>query len=293
MKNLISLLIILAFFSCKKEATAGEAELKVMKMDMPAKDEVAYAEAAIVDSAAVAADEVAFVEPKVKENAEEVIEQKIIKNADLRFESTDLQETYNSIVTASKKYKATIQSDSEGKDYNSVYRNLTIRIPAENFDTFIAEIAKGVTYFDRKDISSQDVTEEYIDVASRIKTKKALEKRYLNLLSKANKVAEMLEVEKQLSTIREEIESQEGRLKYLKNRVALSTINIEMYKTLEQNSGATISYGSKIWNAIKSGFNSISNFFIGLLEVWPIILILATLFYFIRKKIRNRLKKAN
>lgn len=289
MKKLIPILVVLALFACKKEAETGYNEDKIMSVAVPSKEEVS-ASAAVVDSAA-AVDEVAFVEPKVNETGEEEIAQKIIKNADLRFQTADLQETYTAIAAASKNYKAVIQNDSEGKDYQSVYRNLTIRIPAQNFDAFIAEISKGVSYFDRKDISSQDVTEEYIDVASRIKTKKALEERYINLLSKANKVSEMLEVERQLSAIREEIEAKEGRLKYLKNRVALSTINIEFYKPLEQGSGATVSYGAKIWNAIKSGFNSISNFFIVLLEIWPIILILVALFYFIRRKIRNRIKK--
>jgi hypothetical protein len=282
MKNLIFLFVLFIAISCKKEATA-HSEAKVVSLELPENEGVYKADAAVaVDSAAAAVEEPGATEPA------EAITQKIIKNANLRFESSSLPETYATILTASKKYKATIQNDSEGKNYSSIYRNITVRIPAENFDNFINEISKGITYFDQKDISSQDVTEEYIDVASRIKTKKALEERYLNLLSKANKVSEMLEVESQLSAIREEIEAKEGRLKYLQNRVALSTINIEFYKPLAQESGATVSYGTKIWNAIKSGFNSISNFFIGLLEIWPIILILVALFYFIRKRIKKR-----
>ena len=281
MKNLIFLFVLFIAISCKNDATA-HSEDKVVSLELPENEGVYKADAAVaVDSAAAAVEEPSATEPA------EAITQKIIKNANLRFESSDLQETYATILTATKKYKATIQNDSEGKNYSSIYRNITVRIPAENFDNFINEISKGITYFDQKDISSQDVTEEYIDVASRIKTKKALEERYLNLLSKANKVSEMLEVESQLSAIREEIEAKEGRLKYLQNRVALSTINIEFYKPLAQESGATVSYGTKIWNAIKSGFNSISNFFIGLLEIWPIILILVALFYFIRKRIKK------
>ena len=125
---------------------------------------------------------------------------------------------------------------------------------------FLKDISKGVAYFDNKEISSQDVTAEYIDIDARLKAKKVLENRYLELLKKANKVSEILEIEQQLSAIREEIEAKEGQLNYLQNRVSFSTITIEFYKSVANESGITVSYGMKIWTAIKSGFNSISSF---------------------------------
>lgn len=212
------------------------------------------------------------------------IETKIIKTSNLRFETNDINESYSNIQKAINKNKATIQSDVTGKDYNSVYRNITVRIPSKNFDFFIAEISKGVTHFERKEISSQDVTEQYIDLEARMNAKKNLEKRYLELLSKANKVSEILEIEKQLATIREEVEAKEGQLRYLKSQISMSTINIEMFTNNASESGATVSYGMKIWNAIKSGFNGLSSFIIGLITIWPFILILVVLFIFIRRK---------
>lgn len=165
-----------------------------------------------------------------------------------------------------------------------------VRIPSKNFDAFLKDISVGVSYFDRKEISSNDVTEEFIDVESRVKTKKVLEARYLELLKKANKVSEMLEIEKQLSDIREEIEAKEGRLKYIQNQVSMSTVHINFYKTLANENQATVSYGSKILNALKSGFNSISNFFIWLLEIWPVIVILPLLFILIKRWFKRKFK---
>jgi hypothetical protein len=127
-------------------------------------------------------------------------------------------------------------------------------------------------------------------VASRIKTKKVLEARYLELLKKANKVSEMLEIEGQLSEIREEIEAKEGRLRYLQNKVSMSTLDIEFYKPVAQGRKATVSYGGRIGNAIVSGFNGISNFFIGLIENWPVIATLVVLFFFIRKRFKRKNK---
>ena len=228
--------------------------------------------------------------PVVEENSDIVgnyevqTEQKIIKEGNLLYETQDLQATYNQIITAVKKNKAYIQSDEEGKDYNSLYRNLIIRIPNKNFDVFLSEISNGVAYFDRKEISSKDVTAEYIDIEARLKAKKVLEARYLELLKKATKVSEILEIEKELSVIREEIESKEGQLRYLQNKVSLSTVNIKFYKTVANAQDATVSFGSKMWNAIKSGWNGISTFFIGLLHIWPFILILVAVILYIRKR---------
>lgn len=220
--------------------------------------------------------------------SETVIESKIIKNANLRFETADLNQSYADIQKAVVKYKAAIQNDVTGKNNNSAYRDLTIRIPNTSFDSFINDISKGVSHFDRKEISSDDVTEEYIDIESRVNTKKTLEKRYLDLLNKATKVSEILEIEKGLATVREEIESIEGRLKYLQSRVALSTIHIEMYTRNASESGATVSYGSKMWNSFKEGFFGISTFFLDLLQVWPFILIFVLLLIYLRKRYKKK-----
>lgn len=257
--------------------------------------EMAYAATETVEAyAGEAPTDAVYADAKEKSLAStdyENIEAKIIKTANLRFPSDNLEESYTSIQMAITQYKAYIQNDNSGKNYNTIYRNITIRIPNANFDAFINEISKGVTYFDRKEISAQDVTEEFVDIEARLKAKKVLEARYLELLKKATKVSEMLEIESSLSAIREEIEAKEGRIKYLENQVGMSTISIEMYTEKASGSGTTVSYGSKMWNKIKGGFNLISNFFLDILYNWPLILILAIAFVIIRRKLKKRNQK--
>lgn len=152
----------------------------------------------------------------------------------------------------------------------------------------MASIGNGVSYFDEKEIYSEDVTSEYIDTEARIKTKKILETRYLELLKKASKVSEILEIEKELSTIREEIESKEGQLKYMQNQVSMSSVYVEFYKLSPSESGVTKSFGSKMGNAIEQGFLGLSSFFLWLLEVWPFIIILVVLFLLIRRRFKRK-----
>jgi hypothetical protein len=216
------------------------------------------------------------------------IQQKIIRQAYLKFETSDLESTADQIQKAIKENKGSVQNDSEEKGYGTSSRNLIVRIPSQNFDTFLQSISKGVSYFDTKQISSDDVTAEYIDLDSRLKTKRKLESRYLEVLQKATKISEILEIEKQLSIIREEIESKQGQLKYMESRVSESTFTIEFYKTIAEKEGVKVSYGSKIWTAIQSGFFGLSSLFIWLISVWPFVIIFSVLVYFIRKRLKRK-----
>lgn len=271
-------LFFLTLSGCSKSYEPDSKDIKIAAVQLPPKDEVVYNEDA-VQSAPPA--------PKDKQE----IEQKIIKQAQLRFETDNLENTFNQIKKAIIAHNGNILNDTEGKNYDNVSRVLVIKVPSQNFDRFIDAVSKGVSYFDEKQISAEDVTEQFIDLTSRLHTKKKLEERYLQILQKATKVSEILEIEKQISAIREEIESKEGQLKYLESRVSESTVTIEFYKTIAEKEGIKISYGSKIWNALKSGFYSLSDFLISLISVWPFVILFCVFAYFIRRRLKRRKKE--
>lgn len=216
-------------------------------------------------------------------------EQKIIKTGTLRFAVNDLDKTHAHIKSLTQRYKGILQNDRSGKSYNQTYRDITLRVPSEHFQPVIDSIGKGVAYFDQNDVTQQDVSEEFVDLQARLKAKRELETRYLELLKQAKNVTEMLEIERELSKIREEIEAREGRLQFLQNRVSYSTIHIYFYKTTA-DTGVTTSYGTKMWNALKSGWNGISLFFLGLLHIWPLFVILFLLFFGIKSYIKRKNK---
>lgn len=273
MKTFFFCLLMVFILSCQKES-----ETKISTTEMSAFDESEQS-ASVTSSPS---------------NQEKIVNDtksdlKIIKTAGLRFETQDIQSTFNTIRKATATHKAYIQSDNSGSDYDSNYRNVTVRIPNAYFDSFIDEISKGVKHFDKKEISAQDVTEEFVDIEARLKAKRTLENRYLEILKKANKISEILEIENELAKIREEIEAAEGRLKYLQSRVSMSTVSIEMYTGKPEGTGTRVSYGSKMWNAVSSGFNGLSSFFLALLYIWPFILIFVVGFFYFRR--RTRIKK--
>lgn len=247
------------------------------------------------DDYPIASYEIASESPMVSSNLRtekqfDDVNQKLIKESYLKFETRDLDKTYKQIIDFVKQNDGYVQSDNTSKNYNRISRSLIVRIPSKHFDKTIDSIENNVPFFDEKRISSRDVTEEFIDLEARLKAKKTLENRYLDLLSKAKNVKEILEIERELSKIREEIEAKLGRLKYLENRVDLSTLNIEFYK-ITSETGVTISYGAKMWNAIKSGFIGLSIFFLGLLRIWPFLLILVILILWFKRWFVNRRSK--
>ena len=225
-----------------------------------------------------------------KESATDVQEQKIIKTARLAFETKDVVETHNHILALTAQYKGLIQNDNSGKSYNRIFRTMVVRIPTENFQQFIDGASEGVSYFDQKEISRQDVSEEFVDLEARLKAKRELEKRYLELLKQAKNVKEMLEIERELSNIREEIEAKQGRLQFLQNRVSMSTVNIDFY-TLTSETGITQSYGQKMINSLKGGWDGISVFFLGLLYLWPLFIIVLIVVFLLRKLLKRNKKK--
>jgi Domain of unknown function (DUF4349) len=281
MKNVFLTILFVFFVSCTNDAS------KALNVE---KDKTYFAASEVAVETPVEALEVPEEASSVSTSVdmEKPIEAKIIRTSNLRFETANLSETYTNIRKAVMQYKGSIQNDESGKNYNASYRNIIIRIPNDVFIAFLDEISKGVNHFDRKEISSQDITEEYIDVEARMNAKKNLEKRYLQLLTKAMKVSEIIEIEKQLAAVREEIEAKEGQLRYMKNKISMSTVTVEMYTNDASESGATASFGGKIWNAIKTGFNGLSRLLIGIISLWPFVILLILIFIFIKRKLKKK-----
>ncbi|WP_026210055.1 DUF4349 domain-containing protein [Flexithrix dorotheae] len=200
----------------------------------------------------------------------EVMERKLIKEGNISFETDDLEHTKTRINVAIKKYKAYLASENSYNYDTSIRQTLTIRVPSQNFDSLLAAIAEGVGHFDQRNIQIQDVTEEFLDITARIKTKKELENRYLDLLKEAKKVTEILEIERELGKIREEIESVEGRLKYLSNQVNFSTLTVSFYQTVSGGEG----FFSQIKDGFSNGWENLGFVFIGLVNIWPFLILI-------------------
>lgn len=102
---------------------------------------------------------------------------------------------------------------------------IIVRVPAARFQEALGRLEKlgDVT---SKDVEARDVTEEYLDLELRIKSARAVRERLEHLLAKANKVEDSIAIEKELQRVMGELESMEGKLKYLRDQAQYSTISV-------------------------------------------------------------------
>ncbi|CAL2101739.1 conserved protein of unknown function [Tenacibaculum sp. 190130A14a] len=216
-----------------------------------------------------------------------IIQRKLIKKGNVSFETNDLTKTRKHIEESLLKFKGYISEDNQYKSLDNITSNLTIRIPSQHFDTFLNELSSAVEKFDHKNISVNDVTEQFLDIEARLAVKKSLEIRYNELLKKAKTVKEILEIERELANVRSEIESMEGRLQYLQNQVSYSTLSIQFYK-VELTKSSSTGFWRRLGNAFFNGIDNIKWFFIGLINIWPFILLLVGGIYLLRKRIKRK-----
>ena len=210
------------------------------------------------------------------------IEPKIIKSGHIVLETSDAAKTKALINKYIKQFGGWVSEETVSTYDGNVNYALTVRLPAKNFDDMLDSISKSGKNVDERFINSQDVTEEYIDVEVRLKTKKELEARYLELIKKAGKVEEILSIEKEIGILRADIESIEGRLRYMKNAVAYSTLDIRYYVQSQ-------TFGSKLVDAFKTGWHVILSILVFIVKAWAVITI-ALLLIFIIIRIRRRCK---
>jgi hypothetical protein len=185
----------------------------------------------------------------------EAMNRKILRNSDLTLEVSDpsaaqrqitsIAETAGGFVISSEAKQRQIE-DSRKQELEL---RVVVRVPAAQFISALEQIrAQGNRVIEEK-TTGQDVTEEFIDLEARIKTQKALELQFLEIMKQANKVADALEVQRQIADVRTEIEKLEGRKRFLENRASLSTISINL-QTPAAIAVSTSSFGRNVRQAV-------------------------------------------
>jgi hypothetical protein len=107
---------------------------------------------------------------------------------------------------------------------------LELKIPASRFDEAITAL-QPIGSLESVNVTAEDVGEEYVDVAARSASAKRLEQRLIEILgTRTGKLSDVLTVERELARVREEIERQEGRMRFLRTRAALSTLAITVHE---------------------------------------------------------------
>jgi hypothetical protein len=176
-------------------------------------------------------------------------DRKIIRNGDLTLETGSPTEGLRKITAVAESHGGFVvnseftQNRVEAGANPSQTVTVIARVPASQFATALEEIRGAGERVISEKISGQDVSEEYLDLEARLRTKKALEAQFLEIMKQARKVQDALDVQTQLADVRTEIERLEGRRRFLENQAALSTITTTLQMPQPLVAATTGSFG--------------------------------------------------
>lgn len=322
MKKILALLfcfsvLIFGFAGCSKKSAQTEfayeeavsaytdsaplsinSSARLSKLAAPmAMNDVVYASGS-AESAGFSKSELAATGSDSSGSAEE-FERKLIKNGNISLEVTDLLKAQTAVENWVKQFGGYISNSNNGEK-NS---NYTVRIPAAKFDEAM-DAAGTLGTVKNKNISTDDVSDQFYDLQTRLETKKVLRKKLNGYLSQATSMQDILKVESQLNSVQSEIESMEGRLKRLSSQIDFSTISIYVslpYNATQGGGFALPDFG----DGFRHFVSNIISYFGGFISVFfyificgiPLIALIAFLFWLLFGKVGlliklyNKLKK--
>jgi hypothetical protein len=233
-------------------------------------------------------------------NLTESWDRKVIFKGSLTMEVPDYaaaQTEINNLVTLASGY---VLQFSENQSTAEKSGNYVIKVPANGFSSFIRDLEKIKTVSDiRHNIQGQDVSEEYVDLSSRLKAKQVVEARLLAFMEKAAKTDELLAFSNELGNVQEAIEQIKGRMRFLDQNVAMSTVEIRLYQQgAAKLDAAPIgdSTLTKTKNALKASVHALKVIAQGLIifvaAVLPVLVVLAIIGIPLIIVLRKRARKA-
>ena len=156
------------------------------------------------------------------------VERLVIRTADLDIVVPETEEALSDIQDLASELGGYVVSMDTYQFDQGVRGTIIVRVPAESFDTVLGRIADLSTTVVRESVSGRDVTEEYVDLSSQLRHLEAVEEQLLEFLEEAEDTEAALAVFEQLERIQSEIEQITGRIEYLEDQAAMSTITVNL-----------------------------------------------------------------
>ncbi|WP_423130568.1 DUF4349 domain-containing protein [Gaoshiqia sp. Z1-71] len=220
----------------------------------------------------------------------EVDKKKIIKDGRLGLRVNELERSKSRIDSLVKMHGGYYANESfNNTDYESSY-NLNVRIPCSQFENFILQVEAGSGEILYKEIDARDVTDQFIDLETRLANKRNYLARYQDLLKQAKTVKEILEIEEKIRGLEEEIESATGRLTYLADLVHYSTLNlwISKQKDFKYNPAKRGKFTERLKQSLSRGWFGFVDFVLFMIKIWPFWLIVSLILYLLKKYKKKR-----
>lgn len=262
-------------FACKQSATNNKTPADMTLADVAAEPP----QIAVADTAAIPAGngindaDKGYQQKTVNEPAAHPDwDKQIIKNATLSVSVEDYKKFSTLVLQQVKASGGYIANEEQGQSEYKIENSITIKVPVAQFEALINSITPAAKAVDVRKINSEDVSAEVVDTKGRIQTKKAMRERYLQLMSEAKKMSDVLEVQAEINELQEQMETAAGRVQYLIHSAAYGTIQLTYYQVLNATASvdASPSFVTKLGQSFKSGWLWLGEVLIAVTAFWPL-----------------------
>lgn len=283
---LLTILLTVTLSACgsKKSESQNSVPMSGGKMDMVTADKAEKSEAKVAE------------EPKESKVVDQ--SRKIIYTANSTISVKDLKASYDSIIAKAQEIGGYVANSTIRESYSQI----TVRIPAVKLEDYLKYLDTLGGENKETTVSTNDVTEEYTDIQSRLRNLKAHEEQLLSIMKKATTVEDTLKIHNELFRVRGEIEAFEGKIKMWDKLVELSTVTIRLNRIPEMGGSKDVKISfisfDEILKGMSNGFKTTFNFtirfitgiFVLLISMLPIVPFIALIVWLIirfRKKIKK------
>lgn len=176
----------------------------------------------------------------------------VIKTATvtLEVEDDELQTTLQNATSSAEKYGGFVVSTSVTDDEDDPTGSIVVRVPASRFGDALADL-ESLGKVASESVSGTDVSQEFIDLQARLRNYVAQETVLLRLMERAQSVIDTIRVQNELQRVQLEVERLRGRITYLEDQTAMSTIELRVRE--EGAVGAPPGEFEKAWERAKDG----------------------------------------
>lgn len=203
-------------------------------------------------------------------------DKKIVKVATLRLEVKDMKSYDETVHNTIRQFGGYISSEEQNLLYDRTETVLSIKVPVDQFENMMNKLSGNSEKILERKINTEDVTGEYVDIRSRLEARKQIRLKYLEFLKQSKSMEEALQVQQEINAIQEEIEAAAGRVNYLSQQAAYSTIHLSYFQAVtglnpnDHNPG----FFTRVASSFRSGISWVEDIFVALISVWPVLLFL-------------------
>jgi len=210
-------------------------------------------------------------------------ERMIIYNAYLSLETRDIEGYLAKIRSLAESYGGYVAGSSRSSYGMQATAEITIRVPKDKFHAAVQEIETYGKVLDER-TTSEDITQQYIDLKARLENLQRQEKRLNEILGMARTVDEVLNVERELERVRSEIESLQGQVNYIERSVAMSVITVGLKEPPPPFTPPGMDWGETFETALGGFFAVVRGLIILVISLLPLIVIGAPTYYLYRRR---------